>query len=161
MRIWRAVIAAACLTATVCLAGDVDNVAAKLFTPQIAERVLGGVVEPASQNTAADMQNGGNVVSRAGYTLQGAGSAAPRVSILLRRSATAEETKTAFLNSKEMYHGVDVAGFGDAAYRIDKPAQFNVLKGRDWIVITAGVFPAPDPALQEKTARELLAALKN
>ena len=140
-------------------ATELDNIAIKMLTPEIAERILGAPVEAGSQNESADIHNGANVVSRAGYGVKAGGPSSPRIGLLLRRSATAEETKTAFLGSKAIYHGVDVAGLGDAAYRIDKPAQLNVLKGADWVIITAGVFPGADPALQEKTAREILPKL--
>ena len=146
-------------TAATAVAESGDNIAATILTQQIAERICGRAVEPASRNSSSDIHNGANVVSRAGYSVTGGGRSAPQLGLLLRRSATAEETKTAFVKSKEIYHGEDVPGFGDAAYRTAMPAQFNVLKGRDWLIITAGVFPAADSALQEKASREILANL--
>jgi len=74
----------------------------------------------------------------------------------LRKTATVEEAKNTFLSSKKIYNGQDVAGLGDLAYRTAAPAQLNVLKGRDWLIITAGVFPVADVSLQEKAAREIL-----
>jgi len=148
---------AVCGGATTVLGDPVDNIAANILTPEVAQRILGRPVEAAARNSNADMHNGANVVSQAGYNIKDGDSSAPRIGVTIRRFATVEEAKSAFAGSKGTYSGVDVAEIGDAAYRIATPAQFNVLKGRDWIIITAGVFPKADPALQEKAAREILA----
>lgn len=36
------------------------------------------------------------------------------------------------------------------------PAQLNVLKGVNWLIISAGTFSAPDTAKQEQTAKEII-----
>ena len=42
------------------------------------------------------------------------------------------------------------------AYRTTMPAQLNLLLGRDWLIISAGVFPHADTQLQERVARQIL-----
>ena len=133
-----------------------DNVAAKVFTPEIAQKVLGGPVEPAKRNSQADISNGSTVVSQCSYALRTDSDQSTSTSLVLRRAGSSEEAKKIFLASKQMYKGEDVASLGEAAYRTAAPAQLNVLQGKTWLIISAGVFPKPDPALQEKAAREIL-----
>ena len=145
------------LLATGALAGDAtDNVAAKIFTAEVAQRIFGAPATPGKVNSEADTKSGGAVISRCSYSVKGDGTTATSVGLMLRRAGTTEEAKTIFLASKQTYHGEEIGNLGDAAYRTAAPAQLNVLKGRDWIIISAGAFPKADPVLQEKAARETL-----
>lgn len=136
-------------------AAAADNEATRVFTIEIAQKVLGGPIAPSARNSADDTKSGSIVVSQCSYSAKN-GETPPSVSLTLRKTATVEEAKNTFLSSKKIYNGQDVAGLGDLAYRTAAPAQLNVLKGRDWLIITAGVFPVADVSLQEKAAREIL-----
>lgn len=142
-----------CLSATLNAA---DNVAAQAFTEEMAQRVLAAPVQPAKGNSGADMKNGETTVSQCSYSLKNGDLSPAAVSLMLRRAPSASEAKTIFLSSKKIYSGETVAGLGDDAYRTAAPAQLNVLKGRNWLIISAGAFPKADQALQETAAREIL-----
>lgn len=137
------------------VAAAADNEASRIFTAESAQQVLGGPVAPAARNSTADIKNGATIVSQCSYSAN-TGDTALSVSLTLRRAATADEAKSIFASSKKIYDGKDVAELGDQAYRTTAPGQLNVLKGKDWLIITAGAFPKADPALQEKAAREIL-----
>jgi adenosylmethionine-8-amino-7-oxononanoate aminotransferase len=150
------------LFATSALAGDLaDNIAAKVLTSEAAQRVLSAPVEAGKVNSEADMKSGATVISRCSYSVKGDSAMTISVSLMLRRAGTTEEAKAIFLSSKQTYHGEDVGGLGDAAYRTAAPAQLNVLKGKSWLIISAGAFPKADPSLQEKAAREILKNLQD
>jgi len=133
-----------------------DNLSTKILTPDLAQQILGGPVEPAKRNSGIDIKNGNTVLSQCSYSIKSDAVTPISISLLLRRAGTAEEAKTIFLASKTTYNGQDVGALGDAAYRTAAPAQLNVLKGKSWLIISAGAFPKADPSLQEKAAREIL-----
>ena len=164
-------VATAAILLTLCQAnsvlptdGDLNaagNIAAKIFTEEMAQSVLGAPVQPASRNSDADIKNGATTVSQCSYSIKGDAAVMPTsVSLLLRRAGSADEAKTIFLSSKTTYNGEAVAGLGDDAYRTAAPPQLNVLKGRNWLIISAGAFPKADPALQEKATREILKSIQ-
>ena len=147
----------ALLLSTAGVAADSNvNLATSILTPEVAQRILSAPVEAAKANSEADMTSGATVVSRCSYSVKGDSPMATRVSLMLRRAGTTEEAKAIFLASKQTYHGEDIGGLGDAAYRTAAPAQLNVLKGKNWLIISAGPFPKADPSLQEKAAHEIL-----
>jgi hypothetical protein len=148
---------APCLVA----ADSAVNVAATIFTPDVAQRILGAPAEAAKINFEADMKNGAAVVSRCSYLMKNDAGTATHISLLLRRAASVEEGKAIFLASKLTYHDEEITNLGDAAYRSTAPAQLNVLKGKNWLIISAGVFPKADPLLQEKAAREILKSIQD
>jgi len=74
----------------------------------------------------------------------------------MRHASSKDEAKKIFEQSKGTFNGETVSGFGDAAYRTTTPAQLDVLKGTNWLIISAGKFPTPNTALQEKLAKEVL-----
>ena len=150
------------LLATCALAADAtDNVAAKIFTPEVAQRIFGAPATAGKVNSEADMKSGAVIISRCSYSVKGDGATATSVSLMLRRAGTTEEARTIFLASKQTYHGEEIGNLGDAAYRTAAPAQLDVLKGRDWLIISAGAFPKADPVLQEKAAREILKQIQD
>ena len=132
-----------------------DNECARIFTMEMAQQVLGSPVTPGDKNSKADITNGPIVVSQCSYSVA-KGEKRLNVGLTLRRAATVDEARNTFLGSKKIYSGQDVAGLGDLAYRTAAPAQLNVLKGRNWLIISAGTFPVADVSLQEKAAREIL-----
>lgn len=128
--------------------------ATKILTSAIAEKALGGPVKAGSQNTMPDTEVGKSWVSKARYSLV---SGDKNCGILIRHANSKEEAKTTFRDSKEKFSGVTVTGFGDEAYRITAPMpQFNVLKGSNWLIITAGTMQTGDTAAQEKIATAIL-----
>jgi hypothetical protein len=144
------------LSTSIVAADPAVNIAATILTPEVAQRIFGGPVEAAKLNSEADMKSGAAVVSRCSYSKNDDAGTATNISLLLRRAATLEEGKAIFLASKLTHHDEEISDLGDAAYRTTAPAQLNVLKGRNWLIISAGPFPKADPGLQEKTAREIL-----
>ena len=102
------------------------------------------------------MKSGTAVVSRCSYSMKNDTGTTTSISLLFRRAATMEEGKAIFLASKLVHHDEEISDLGDSAYRTVAPAQLNVLKGKNWLVISAGAFPKPNPSLQEKVAREIL-----
>jgi len=147
-------VALAISSSTAC-AAPADNACVSVLTADVAQRVLGAAVEPGIRNSVTDQTMGTSVISRCSYSLKGVMRGAT-VSLMLTRAGTADEAKTNFTSSKATYKGQDVAGLGDAAFRTAMPAQLNVLKGRDWLIIAAGTFPKGDAALQQKAAVEIL-----
>jgi hypothetical protein len=139
---------------------DDTNRASKILTAELAQKILGAPVE-ASGSGMADTEIGQTWVSRISYRAKTGGASAPSVSLLIRHASAAADAKTIFESSKATFHGEDVAGLGDAAYRTKSPAQLDILKGTNWLIISAGTFSNPDPAIQEKAAREILAKIPN
>jgi hypothetical protein len=153
------------VTALVCvgittLAHAGENECAKTFTAEVAGRVLSGPVVAAERNSKDDLKNGPTIVSQCGYSAK-QGSDDITIGVTLRKAGTAEEAKSIFLGSKKTYNGQDVSNLGDMAYRTAAPAQLNVLHESTWLVISAGKFPTPDTALQEKAAREILKNIRD
>jgi hypothetical protein len=144
---------------TVVRAGD-TNRASQILTAELAQKILGTPVESGS-TSMPDTEIGQTWVSRISYHAKTGGASAPSVSLLIRHAAGATEAQTIFESSKATFHGEDVAGLGNPAYRVKTPAQLNILKGTNWLIISAGTFQTPDPIIQEKAAREILAKMPN
>lgn len=150
----------ACLAAALALsstatfaAQPVTNACTKVLTPEVAQRILGGSVVADNVNSRPDVKAVG-VMSNCGYTLKDHDAS---VGMMLRNLKSSEQAKKAFLASKIIYKGQDVTGLGDAAYRTGaQHTMLNVLKGPNWLLISAGNFPKSDPALQQKAAVEIL-----
>lgn len=138
-------------------AGD-TNRAGQILTAELAQKILGVPVESSSTSNA-DTEIGQTWVSRISYRAKTGGASAPGVSLLIRHAASAADAKPIFESSKATFHGEDVAGLGDAAYRTKSPAQLDILNGSNWLIISAGTFQSPDLATQEKAAREILARM--
>lgn len=132
-----------------------DNRASHILTPAIATSVLGG---PVTMGTPTpDTTMGQTWVSSVHYSLQGS-----KVSggILIRHASSESEAQATFAQSKATFHGIEVKGLGYPAYRTAKPAQLDVLKGVNWVIVSAGTFTDPDLAAQEKLAKAILANVK-
>jgi hypothetical protein len=135
-------------------AGDLNR-AGQILTAELAQKILGVPVESSSTNSA-DTEIGQTWVSRISYRAKTGGASAPSVSLLIRHAASVADAEPIFESSKATFHGEDVAGLGNPAYRTTNPAQLDVLNGANWLIISAGTLQSPDPAAQEKAAREIL-----
>ncbi|HEY9712165.1 MAG TPA: hypothetical protein V6C72_01770, partial [Chroococcales cyanobacterium] len=103
-------------------------------------------------NSMGDTEIGATWVSNANYT-NDSGKVA---GLMIRHGTNKEQSQAAFESSKKIFKGAAVAGLGDAAYRTDKPAQLDILKGANWLIITVGTAKEADKAGQETLAKELL-----
>ena len=137
---------------------DGENRAVKIFSADIAQKILGTPVKSSQCNNLPDMKTDVGWMSRAFYTPSVSGSGRT-AGVMMRSAGSKQATETMFKHSKEIYHGIDVAGIGDSAYRTNKPDQLNVLKGDTWIIISVGKMGVGDPAGQENLAKELLPKL--
>lgn len=139
---------------------DGFNKASTILTKELAEKVMGKPVEGSSSNKEADTINGKTWMSRASYSVKddalsgGAG-------VLIRHAESKAQAKSIFESSKSMFKGVAVPGLGDAAYRTEKPAQLNVLKGSTWLIISCGTFRKPETNGQENIAKAILPKIAN
>jgi hypothetical protein len=149
------------LATCVVTADSAINLAATILTPEVAQRIFGAPAEAAKVNSEADAKSGAAVVSRCSYSIENGAGTATNISLLLRRAATLEEGKAIFLASNLTHHDEEISDLGDAAFRTTAPAQLNVLKGRNWLIISAGAFPKADPILQVKAAREILKQIQD
>lgn len=132
--------------------------ACELLTAQVAQAVLGKPVKAGATNGSSDVSNGDTSVTQCNYSAKSSAIDAPQVSLLVRHSSS-DQAKQAFDGGKSTFHGQDVAGLGEAAYRTKSPGQLDVLKDGNWLIISAGTLRKPDPAAQEKAAREILKKL--
>ncbi len=133
-----------------------DNHAIKIFTADMAEKILGKPVEPSPRNSQDDTTVGKTWVSHALYSVKGGAAASPQAHLMIRHGNSKDEAKNIFESSKATFKGTDVAGLGDAAYRTQMPAQLNVLKGSNWLIITVGTFHEQNTAAQEQLAKAVL-----
>lgn len=143
-----------------CVWGDGPNRASQVLTPVIAKQVLGAPVKASPHNNMADTVNGAIWVSNANYRLAGGNGSTSTAGLLIRHTANKDEASSIFASSRLASKGVDVPGLGVPAYRTTRPAQLNVLKGANWLIISVGTFQKPDPAGQVKLARAVLPAVK-
>jgi hypothetical protein len=133
------------------------NKAAQILPAASAQRVLGGEVTADGENLLADTKNGPTAyVSKCSYELKGTNKFPPRVSLLIHHAGSKDEAKNIFDSSKATFKGVDVNSLGSPAYRTTMPAQLNILKGANWLIIQAGTVKSPDTTGQEKIARDIL-----
>jgi hypothetical protein len=152
--------AAFALCSVISVRADDPNRASQILTAELAQKILGTPVESDS-TSLPDTEMGQTWVSRISYHAKNGGASAPGVSLLIRHAAGATEAQTIFESSKATFHGEDVTDLGNPAYRVKTPAQLNVLKGTNWLIISAGTFKTPDSVAQEKAAREILAKMPN
>lgn len=134
------------------------NLASSIITEGVAARVLNTEVEADVANAQSDFDNAKTLISHCAYRGKDSRTNAAHVDVLLRQSESADIAKEQFDGAKAVYRGKDVAGIGDAAFRTTLPAQLHILKGRVWVIVTAGTFKA-DPALEEEVAQIVLKRL--
>jgi len=150
-----AIIVGVLLSTTVGPALADENRASQILTKNLAEQLTGSSVTQQTSGVIKDSAYGEAWASTVTYDVRSSGGV---LSANIRHSAKAEEAKQKFEVAKKCMNGSTVSGIGDSAFRTKgsaQPGQLNVLKGKNWIVITAGTFTSPDTALQEKAGREL------
>jgi hypothetical protein len=137
-----------------------NNLASSILTEGLAQRILNTDVQPASVNTQPDGDNGKMRISYCSYKGSGTDKNPPHLDLQIRQSDTPANARALFESTKMIYRGQDVAGVGDAAFRSTMPPQLHVLKGRSFIIVTAGRNKA-DPSLEESAASEVLRRLRD
>ena len=148
------IFSAVCIAAlsTSAFAGP-SNRATEILTPGIAQKILGASVKAGPKNSEADVVKGKTWTSKANYSTTGDG---PSIKLLIRHAESADQAKQIFDSNKASNKGQPVTNIGESAYRTSAPAQLNVLKGQNWVVISVGTASKPDTAAQEKLAKEIL-----
>lgn len=129
------------------------NRSSQILTAAVAESVIGAPAKPAMINTFDDTEMGKIWVSNANYSCKANGS--KTASLLIRHAQSKEEAVSTFNESKQKFAGSDIAGLGEGAFR-NNLGQLNVLKGQNWLIITAGETGKPDQASEEKLAKDIL-----
>lgn len=124
--------------------------AADLLSPELAQKILGVSVKANSGN-AGDTESGPNWTSRCNYYSDG-----PSIALLIRHFGTAAEAQNIFQSSKATFQGEEVPSLGCNAFRTRRPAQLNLLKGCNWLTISAGTFQEPNLVKQEELAKIIL-----
>ena len=133
------------------------NKAAQLLSASEAQRVLGGEVVADGDNGIADTKNGPTAyISKAGFELKGNNPIPPKITLFIRHQASKEEAKLGFDAARTSFKGTDVTSLGSPAFRSSNPPQLNILKGVNWLTITAGTVKQPDQSGQERIAKEVL-----
>lgn len=137
-------------------AGPQENLACQLLTRDDAEALLGGpVLEPPVTSSMADI---GVVSWRCGY-LSAAKNPTKVVTLLANRWQEAGGVRRAFEHAHALSQTISgqvpesVDGLGDRAYWAGgKVNQLNVLRGRDWLVISGTTGPGLDQLAPAKAA---------
>jgi hypothetical protein len=137
-----------------------NNLASTVFPERAAEEILKTDVEAASGNAQPDITSAKTLISYCSYKTKTGKTNAAHIDVTVRKSETPEDAKAQFDSGKLIYRGQDLSGIGDAAFRSTSPPQLMVLKGKYWIMVTAGTFK-PDPALEESAASEILRRLRD
>ncbi|MEO6871510.1 MAG: hypothetical protein ABI233_04735, partial [Chthoniobacterales bacterium] len=112
--------------------------------------------EPSLRNQLRDAEEGRTWTSTASWSTT-VGMNRKTLTLLVRHGQSREETQKAFELSRDVLKGDPIAHLGDAAFRIGNPTQLDVRGGADWLILSVCTLIAPDPALQEKAAREIVA----
>ena len=137
-----------------------ENIASRLLTQALAERILGAEVEAASANSQPDGHAANIRLSHCSYQTKASEKKSGHIDLILRQSDTAEGARAQFDSAKIIYRGQEVSGLGDTAFRPATLSQVHVLKGRNYIIVTAGTFKA-EPGLEENAASEILRRLRD
>lgn len=140
--------------------GREKNMASTILPPVLASRILSGDVEPGSGNNQPDGGFARMRTSHCSYKTTASGKQAGYLDFDLRQMDTPALAKAQFESSKIIFRGQDVSGIGEAAFRPVSPAQLHVLKGRYYIVVSAGKSKA-DPSVEENAVAEILRRLRD
>lgn len=158
MRLWKKILIAIVLVASVfatslaifnlATPSATENTPA-LVDPEKASQVKACQVYPFSKaqqvlgpnTTQGDdtppVINGATIVSSCSYTNGAADTSALIVTTVTVRSSTDDSSIAGFNNAKPA-NAQPVTSLGDAAYWNPETGQLNILKGRNWAIITAG-----------------------
>ncbi len=140
--------------------GREKNMASTILTPVLASRILSGDVEPGSSNSQPDGGFARMRISHCSYKTTAVGKQAAYLDFDLRQMDTPALAKAQFESSKIIFRGQDVSGVGEAAFRPVSPAQLHVLKGRYYIVVSAGKSKS-DASAEENAVAEILRRLRD
>ncbi|MEO5950605.1 MAG: hypothetical protein ABIQ04_04110 [Candidatus Saccharimonadales bacterium] len=120
--------------------------ACDLFSPKKAQDLLGEKV--ISVDTKGVIVSGDIATSKCSYTDSNQDTTKLRVAAVAVRSGINEkgiqQNITEFTNSKTGKTVEDVNDIGDKAYFNQTLGQLNVLRGRDWIILSYGLGSAPE-----------------
>lgn len=135
------------------------NYATGLLSAALARQLLGGDVLPSPSNTYRDAKTGNTTwVSNASYLLKE--NPAISLGLLIRHEESAAKAQSRYEKARKDNKGTLVKGLGAAAFRTSKPAELNLLKGANWIVITAGTSEKAINGAEEKLAKAVLPKIK-
>jgi hypothetical protein len=137
------------------------NIAAGVLTQALAERILDAEVDPASGNTQSDGHAARVRISHCSYQTKASEKKTGHIDLVVRQSETPEGAKAQFESARIIYRGQDVTGLGEAAFRPNTLSQVHVLKGRSYIIVTAGTSFKANPKLEENAASEILRRLRD
>ena len=137
-----------------------ENIASRVLPQALAERILGAEVDAASGNSQPDGHAATVRISHCSYQTKPSEKKTGHIDLIIRRAETAEAARAQFDSAKVIYRGKEVSGLGDAAFRPGALSQVHVLKGRCYIIVTAGTVKA-DPGLEENAASEVLRRLRD
>lgn len=131
------------------------NYAAQVLTRELAREILGGSVNASPSNTYSDAVNGKSFVSNASFLLR-KDENPPLLGLLIRHEADAKSALAKFNKAKAELKGAPVSGLGVQAFRTLKPQELHLLKGLNYLVITAGAADKPDKVMEEQLAKAVL-----
>ncbi|MBI5171828.1 MAG: hypothetical protein HY986_03015 [Candidatus Melainabacteria bacterium] len=135
------------------------NFATGLLSSALAQQLLGGEVLPSPSNTYRDAKTGNTTwVSNASFLLKE--NPAVSLGLLIRHEESAASARARYEKARKDSKGSLVNGLGAPAYRTSKPPELNVLKGANWIVITAGTSEKANNGAEEKLAKAVLPKIK-
>ena len=120
--------------------------ACSTFTPAEAQVLLGASAFNA--NTNEPVLSGNTTTSRCGYTDGNSDTTKMIVAAIIVRSGIndkgVEQNKTEFVRGTPTQAVEVVKDIGDSAYFNQANGQLNVLKGRNWFILSYGLGSAPE-----------------
>lgn len=135
------------------------NYATGLLNSALAQQLLGGEVLPSPSNTYRDAKTGNTTwVSNASFLLKE--NPAVSLGLLIRHEESAAKAQSRYEKARKDSKGSPVNGLGAPAFRTSKPQELNLLKGANWIVITAGTSEKANNGAEEKLAKAVLSKIK-
>lgn len=126
-----------------------------LLTPARAEQLLGDKVINTEKNDPVIA--GDTATSKCAYSDENPDQNSMAVAAIAVRSAINDngitQTRNDFSASKPTAGVENVTGVGDSAYFNQQNGQLNVLKDREWVIISYGIGTAPQANTVEKAVQ--------
>jgi hypothetical protein len=126
-----------------------------LLTPAKAEQLLGDKVINTEKNDP--VISGDTAISKCAYSDENPDQNSMAVAAIAVRSAINDngiaQTKADFAASKPKTGIEIVSGVGDSAYFNQQNGQLNVLKDREWLIVSYGVGSEPETNTVEKAVQ--------
>jgi hypothetical protein len=120
--------------------------ACDIYTFNKAQEILGNSTK--QSEASPDTKQGNTLVSSCGYTDGSSNPKTLQVSTVLVRSSTDDSSIKGFTTGRPT-DAVTVSGFGDEAYWNPKLGQLNILKGKNWVIISSGSGAAAGRSLDQ------------